>query len=113
MSEYRYARTNSKGERIFRRDTNESLEYVTKFLEDKGIEYETRIGGSLIYIYNDDGKCYAYYWTTGRWSAHKAIAPKHYCSNGIEDFVTRFLYNKRKTTDRDWETFTIIIVNID
>jgi len=97
--EYRYARTNSKGEKIFRRDTNESLDFVTKFLEDRNIEYETRVGGSLIYIYNDDGKCYAYYWTTGRWSAHRAITNKHYRSNGIEDFVSRFLYNKKEANN--------------
>ena len=98
-SEYRYVRTNSKGVRIYRRDTNESLDYVTKFLEDRNIDYETRIGGSLIYIYNDEGKCYAYYWTTGRWSAHKAITHKHYSSKGIEDFTDRFLNNKKETTN--------------
>jgi hypothetical protein len=99
--EYKYVRTNSKGEKIFRKDTNESLDFVTKFLEDRNIEYETRIGGSLIYIYNDEGKCYAYYWTTGRWSAHRAIAHKHYRSDGIEDFVSRFLCNKKEASNEN------------
>ena len=98
-SEYRYVRTNSKGVRIYRRDTNESLDYVTKFLEDRNIDYETRIVGYLMYIYNDEDKCYAYYWTTGRWSAHKAITHKHYSSKGIEDFTDRFLNSKKESTN--------------
>ena len=28
MSEWKYVRTNSKGKKIYRRDTNESLEFV-------------------------------------------------------------------------------------
>ena len=36
-SEYKYDRTNSKGEKIFRRDTNETLEEVEKYLDSKNI----------------------------------------------------------------------------
>ena len=34
-SEWKYVRTNSKGEDIFRRDTNESLDDVLEYLKDK------------------------------------------------------------------------------
>ena len=45
----------------------------------------------MMYIYDPYGKLYAYYWTTGRWSADKAIADRHYNSEGIEDFVTKYV----------------------
>ena len=34
-SEWKYERTNSKGERVYRRDTNESLAFVTEYLDEK------------------------------------------------------------------------------
>ena len=35
MSEWKYVRTNSKGKKIYRRNTNESLEFVLDYLEKK------------------------------------------------------------------------------
>ena len=35
MSEYKYKRTTSKGEKVFRRDTNESIDDVEKYLIKK------------------------------------------------------------------------------
>tara|TARA_R110000824_G_scaffold13677_2_gene59225 strand:- start:4414 stop:4725 length:312 start_codon:yes stop_codon:yes gene_type:complete len=89
--EWKYVRTNSKGKRIFRRDTNESIDFVTKYLDDNNIDYEIKSGATMMYIYDPYGKLYAYYWTTGRWSADKAIADRHYNSEGIEDFVTKYV----------------------
>jgi len=37
MSEYKYARTNSKGEVILRRDTEETLSFVTSILDKNNI----------------------------------------------------------------------------
>jgi len=96
-SEYKYVRTNSKGEKIFRRDTNETFEYVEKYLESKDIYYKSRRGGSMMWIFIDDKEIgtyrqYVYYPTTGRWNSWKSngFPKKHYRSNGIEDFLTRF-----------------------
>lgn len=100
-SEWTYVRTNSKGKRIFRRDTEESLEFVEQYLTEKKIPYELREGATLMYIFNRDGRRYAYYWTTGRWSADNAIVDEHYHSNGINDFVTRFLNKFAKEESRE------------
>jgi hypothetical protein len=99
-NEWTYVRTNSKGKRIFRRDTNEDLEFVEKYLSERKIPYELRTGATLIYIFNRDGRRYAYYWTTGRWSAENAIVDEHYHSRGIDDFVCRFL-NKFAKAEED------------
>ena len=40
MSEWKYVRTNSKGKKIYRRDTNESLEFVLDYLEKKELPHE-------------------------------------------------------------------------
>ncbi|BCV01889.1 MAG: hypothetical protein CM15mV47_140 [uncultured marine virus] len=90
-SEWTYVRTNSKGEPIFRRDTNEDLDFVEKYLSERNINYDLRLGATMMYIYNNHNKRYAYYWTTGRWSAENAITNQHYHSKGIDDFVSRFL----------------------
>ena len=90
-SEWTYVRTNSKGKPIFRRDTNEDLEFVENYLTERNIDYDLRLGATMMYIYNNDDKRYAYYWTTGRWSVENAITDGHYHSKGIDDFVCRFL----------------------
>tara|TARA_R100000322_G_C5347628_1_gene167450 strand:+ start:259 stop:609 length:351 start_codon:yes stop_codon:yes gene_type:complete len=91
MSEWEYVRTNSKGEAVFRKDTNESLEFVENYLQEKNIQYCVSMGASLLWIENEEGREYVYYWTTGRWSPRKPKYKVHYRSNGIDDFVTRFL----------------------
>lgn len=74
-----------------------------KFLDSKGIEYESRCGARMLWIYHPEEvwKKYSYYYTTGRWSPYKRakMPKKHYHSKGIEDFVERFLF---KTYD-DWK----------
>jgi hypothetical protein len=101
-SPWKYVRTNSKGEKIFRRDTNETLEDVEKYLDSKNIGYESKPSGSMMYIEiieggdNGSDRHFAYYPTTGRWSVYP-FRKKHYRSNGIEDFLTRFAYNMKGT----------------
>ena len=89
---YYFDRRNSKGEAIFRRDTNETLEDAEKYLSSKDIFYESNPSASMMYI--ETHRRYAYYPTTGRWSVYP-FRTKHYRSNGIEDFITRFA--KKKT----------------
>jgi hypothetical protein len=88
---WEYVRTNSKGEAIFRKNTDESLEFVCDYLSENNIYYEVVLSASLIRIQNQQGREYVYYWTTGRWSPRNPRYKKHYHSNGIADFVKSYL----------------------
>ena len=88
---WEYVRTNSKGEAIFRKETGQSLSYVIDYLNDNNIEYEIIPSATLIVIYSRASRPYVYYWTTGRWSPRKRSYNKHYHSDGIEDFVGKYL----------------------
>ena len=98
-SEYYYSRTNSKGDVILKRDTNEDVEFVEVYLQSIDVEYEVKSGARMMWIYipHKDKpewtpKKYAYYYTTGRWNVYTrgSYPKKHYRSKGIEDFITRF-----------------------
>lgn len=91
MSEYRYARTNSKGEVILRRDTEEDLTFVMEYLNENKIPFEYIDSATMFYIKNRAGVRYTYYYTTGRWAIKSRNRQKHYQSKGIADFVDRFL----------------------
>lgn len=95
-SEWTFVRKNSKGENIFRRDTNETLEFVIDFLNENNIEHEYKEGATMFNLINEVGKCYTYYWTTGKWSPKSKSMDMHYNSKGIKDFTERFFnrYNK-------------------
>ena len=99
MSEYYFDRVNSKGETIFRRDTNESLEHVKNYLNSKNIEYEVKEQAHMIKVFTK-GRDYSYYYTTGRWAPYKkylgGYPKKHYHSKGIEDFITRFIQGDKQ-----------------
>tara|TARA_X000001388_G_scaffold15819_2_gene9729 strand:- start:176 stop:538 length:363 start_codon:yes stop_codon:yes gene_type:complete len=88
---WEYVRTNSKGEAIFRKDTGQTLDHCIEYLKDKGIEYAVIESATLIVIYSRADRPYMYYWTTGRWSARKRSYTKHFHSDGIEDFVEKYL----------------------
>ena len=53
-SEYQYSRTNSKGEAVFRRDTNQNLEEVKEYLHRRDIRYESRSKATALKIYNKE-----------------------------------------------------------
>ena len=97
-SEWEYVRTNSKGEAIFRRDTDDDFDFVCSYFEDKDIPYKFKEGGNVFIIKNKTGKDYVYYWSTGRWSPKHKSNKIHYHSKGVEDFVTKYLnkYNKEE-----------------
>jgi hypothetical protein len=94
-----YNGTNSKGEKKFKRYTNEDLNFAVEFLEKKGVRYEVREGATMVWIYIYHKK-YQYYYTTGRWgyaSEHSRNLPEHhYHSKGIEDLFDRFLNKEIK-----------------
>ena len=94
-SEWKYVRTNSKGKKIYRRDTNESLEFVLDYLKKQELRYKICMSASFIYISNLANIQYLYYWTTGRWCVrqpHITFYTRHEHSKGIEDFVTNHLH---------------------
>lgn len=95
-----YDRTNSKGEVIFRHDTEEDFEFVINFLKEKNIDYEVKIYANMLWIHYND-KTYSYYPTTGRWGTRNNHYLKHYHSKGIEDFYTRFLIPEKKWTVKE------------
>lgn len=96
-SEFYFVRENKKGEAVFRRDTNESVEYVAEVLNNNGIPFEYKKGAYCFNLYKEDtGRYYQYYPTTGRWGQYRlggVLPKKHYHSNGIQDFLDRF-FNK-------------------
>ena len=99
-SEWKYVRTNSKGKKIYRRDTNESLEFVTDYLEKHELSYHVVKSASFVYIINVANIEYLYFWTTGRWTArqpHISLYTKHEHSKGIDDFVTNYLNAEAST----------------
>ena len=100
MSDYIYIRTNSRGEKKFRRYTGETIADATAFLNSKGIFYtESRGDHPFLWIDYED-RTFCYYPTTGRWnSKQRGIYPnKHYSSKGIEDFYYRYLTGRVEST---------------
>tara|TARA_R110000737_G_C14566175_1_gene483215 strand:- start:91 stop:465 length:375 start_codon:yes stop_codon:yes gene_type:complete len=93
-SKWEYAGRNKNGKPRFRRPTNQTLAYVKKYLDKKGITYLVEESATMIFIYKDkDPKGrqyskYAYYYTTGRWGDDSR--KKHYHSAGIEDFINTY-----------------------
>ncbi len=90
-NDWKYVRTNSKGEAVFRRDTGQSLEHCIDYLTTNGLTYEVVESAHLIVIYSKADRPYMYYWTTGRWSPRRKNYRQHFHSKGIEDFVEKYL----------------------
>ena len=100
-----YAGRNSKGEPKFRRPTNQTLEFVKDYLNNKGLAYFVHEKQALLFIYKDKepksrfSSKYAYYYTTGMWGSDKRN--KHYHSKGIENFVETY-YRSREQDQIYW-----------
>jgi hypothetical protein len=94
IKEYKWkaVRENSKGETVWRHDTDEGLEEVTDYLNKNNIKYEVKENAGMLKIHYETTS-YAYYYTTGRWSPYitGSFPKKHYHSKGIEDFINRFI----------------------
>ena len=94
--DWSYSGTNSKGEAKFRHITNESVEDVIAYLEERGIDFELLEKPTMLWISCEKG-VYAYYYTTGRWSPKTRGRPtKHYTAKGIKDFLERFILTEDK-----------------
>ena len=91
MSGYKYAKRTKKGEAVFRRDTNESLEFIIDYLKTNNIDHTYKKFDPMVVVTNKKNKDYMYYWTTGRWSPIHRSNRIHYRSNGIKNFVDKYL----------------------
>ena len=89
---WHYHRTNSKGKKIFRHYTQEDIEDVLGYLDERGFYYEIA-GGGMLWITNKNNDTFSYYWTTGKWSCYKDNRKKHYQAMGIKDFLDRYIDN--------------------
>ena len=69
-----FSRVNSKGEAKFKHKTDESLDEVLDYLEDRGLDYEVVDKATMIWVYANDTK-YSYYYTTGRWAKYSNLWP--------------------------------------
>ena len=86
-----YARTNSKGVAIFRKETGQTLSHCMDYLKANDVKYDVVESAKMLRVYSKANRMYVYYWTTGRWSPRRHSSKKHYHSNGIEDFVEKYL----------------------
>ena len=101
-----YVGRNSKGEPKFRKPTNQTLEFVKDYLDNKGLAYFVHENQALLFIYKDKepqsrySSRYSYYYTTGEWGSDKR--KKHYHSKGIEHFVETY-YSSREQDKIYWD----------
>jgi len=104
---YVYAGRDAKGKPKFKKYTNEDLEYVKKYLDDKSIAYFVHEQQKLIFIYKDKepknrySSRYSYYYSTGKWGSDKRN--KHYHSDGVDHFITTY-YKTTEETIKYWKS---------
>ena len=65
------------------------LEAIAAF-ERSGFEYMLKLSANMMWVTNKEGRRYAYYPTTGRWSTFGNRYVR-YRSRGVEDFIERFM----------------------
>ena len=92
---FEYDGRDSDGNPTFKHYTEQSLEYVTGYLDSMNIEYEPVKSARMLWIHYAD-RSYYYYYTTGRWARYYSGSrpKKHYRSKGIVDFINRFVLEK-------------------
>ena len=94
--EWHYTSTNSQGKKKFKRNTDESFEFVIDYLGKRGIlDVFHNPRPAFIMFHLEQGDKVQYFWTTGRWavmdSFTRNLPSKHYHSKGINDlFETYF-----------------------
>ena len=89
-----YSGRDKEGKPKFKRYTNQSLEHVKSYLDERGLAYIVYEAQRLMFIYKEkEPECqyssrYAYYYSTGRWGS--PTRRKHYHSEGIEHFIETY-----------------------
>ena len=75
--------------------TNQDIEYVEQYLEEKGLEYSYKNYAFYIDHPEHSHVTYQYYYTTGRWGVlynRRNTKRMHYCCKNIETLVTKYIY---------------------
>ena len=107
MSEWKYQRTNKKGEVFFKRTTEQPLAYVEAVLRNKGIPYMVKMGATMIRLTAPHGD-YVYYWTTGRWQkCQSKPMDRHYHSKSIDDFLDNYFVSYDERREREAADYQI------
>lgn len=97
---WHFDRVNSKGKKIFKHYTQEDIEDVLNYLDERCFDYEIA-GGGMLWITNKNDDIFSYYWTTGKWSTYKYNRKKHYQAMGIKDFLDRYIDNDEYLEDQE------------
>lgn len=96
-----YVGRKKNGQPKYRKYTDQTEEYVKKYLDDRGTAYMVVPRVKLLFIYKDKEPTsryaprYSYYYSTGQWGSDKR--QKHYHSDGIEHFMDTYY----KTTEEE------------
>lgn len=94
-----YAGKGKDGKPKLKRLTHESAEFVADVLNKSEIPFEFSDTAHMFKIYHPiNHKMYQYFYTTGKWGMYYygRRPDKHYHSNGIENFITKYLLKDSK-----------------
>lgn len=87
------------GKPKLRKHTHQSDEHVANYLNEQEIPFEYQESVRMFRIHHPtNGKVYQYFYTTGQWGMYfyGKRPDKHYHSNSIEEFVTKYLFKEYK-----------------
>jgi hypothetical protein len=97
QTEWYYAGKKKDGTPKIRRQTNETAEYVAEMLDTYGIPFLFQGTAKMFRVYHPENKKqYQYFYTTGQWGMYYygKRPEKHYHSNGVYEFITKYLLKK-------------------
>jgi hypothetical protein len=103
-----FLRKKPKNGKFRREPTEELIKYCIDVFNSYNLKYEIREHPCMFWIWNKEGKKYAYYYTTDMWTTadpniiihYKDLV--HFKSKNLEDFLKRFLF-KNLDTDSDYK----------
>lgn len=104
VGQWKYVGYGKKTGPKFRRYTGETAEDVVAYLKKVGVSCRVENEGNLVFIYKEQEPSdrfsprYSYYPTTGRWGDD--TRSKHYHSNGIEDFMSKYYETLEETEEK-------------
>ena len=98
-SQWVYAGKGKDGKPKLKRLTYESAEEVADILNSHDLPFEFSKSAHMFKIFNPyNYKLYQYFYTTGKWGVYyfNKRPDKHYHSNGIVDFINKYLLKGKK-----------------
>ena len=94
QTEWYYAGKKKDGTAKLRRQTNETAEYVADVLNERGIAFVFQDTAKMFRVYHPNNfRQYQYFYTTGQWGMYYygKRPDKHYHSNGIVEFLDKYM----------------------